>query len=468
MNMAFADGRYIDELERALYNNVLAGVSLEGDAYFYVNPLERFSYTRWGWHACPCCPPMFLKMMGALPSYIYAQDDSGVYINLFIGSRAETRIGNADVRVSMRTRYPRDGRVEVELEPDKREAFDVNIRIPGWAVGVENPAGLYGQSTRPSDEVVLKVNGKMVEVLRITRGYARLHRHWNKGDRIELTLPMAVRRVHSHARVEANVGRTALMRGPLVYCAESVDNNGSVRSLSIPQDAKLTAEYRADMLGGIDVVKGSVRTSLAAAPVVRTTELLAIPYYANANRDTKEMLVWFPEEPELAVALPSPSIASQSDVSVSFSNEGDDSHPPLKLRWHWDMGETPSALNDQIEPGHSADTSIPRHTWWGWEHSASKEWAQYKFSEHRQVDTVEIYWWDGSRIDRGRCRVPQSWNLFYRAQQEWKPVMATSEYGVQPDQYNRVTFEPVRTDALRVEVQLQPNYSAGILEWRVR
>ena len=468
MNMAFADGKYADELERVLYNNVLAGLSLEGNTYFYVNPLERFEFKRWGWHACPCCPPMFLKMMGALPSYIYAYDKEGIYINLFIGSTGNATMKNTGVKLTQRPRYPWDGNIKINVDPEKSAAFDINIRIPGWAVGKENPGDLYYQIVKDAQKVILKVNGKVIAKPSILRGYASLHREWNKGDVIELTIPMPIRRIKANPKVQADVDLVTMMRGPIVYCSESVDNDGSVRNLFVPKDASFNAEYRKDLLGGVGVITGSVKASYQAEPNIRDANFVAIPYYANANRDTKEMLVWLPEKPELAIPFPSPTIASRSVVSVSFTNRGDFSHPPLKLMWHWDMGETPTALNDQIEPKHSADFGVPRHTWWGWEHKSSEEWAQYDFAEPVQVKTVEVYWWDGSRINRGRCRVPQSWRLLYKDQQDWKPVEGVSEYGTKPDQYNKVTFEPVETDALRIEVQFQPNYSGGILEWRVK
>ena len=225
MNLAFADARYADELERVLYNGILSGVSLKGDSYFYENPLEAGkNRTRWAWHGCPCCPPMFLKIMGALPGYIYAQDQDGVYVGLFIGSKANLTVNGTRVVVGQTTRYPWDGAVRLSVEPVQEREFTVNVRLPGWCA-----------------EPKLKVNGEPVTSVKTVHGYARLKRTWRRGDVVELTLPMPVERIKAHPKVVADIGRVALQRGPIVYCLEGVDNGGQVRSLVIPRDARLGA-----------------------------------------------------------------------------------------------------------------------------------------------------------------------------------------------------------------------------------
>jgi DUF1680 family protein len=234
---------------------------------------------------------MFLKMMGALPGYIYARDQAGIYVNLFVGSTARVTIGQSEVGLRLRTRYPWEGAVELSVEPERPTAFDVFVRVPGWC-------SRFG----------IKVDGVAVPSPEIVRGYARLHRTWRRGDRVELMLEMPVERVKAHPLVADDVGRVALMRGPLVYCLESVDNGGRVRNLAIPRGAKLSAEWRPELLNGVVVIRGSAVAAgleewtdrlylpIGSGSTPKLVSFTAIPYYANANRGPVEMLVWAPEE----------------------------------------------------------------------------------------------------------------------------------------------------------------------------
>lgn len=444
LNLATADARYADELERVLYNGVLSGVSLKGDSYFYENPLEATKKrTRWSWHGCPCCPPMFLKIMGALPGYIYAQNSDSVFVNLFIGSRVNLTFHGKPVQLWQTTSYPWDGAVQISVESDPRAKFALNLRLPAWC-----------------DAPEVRINGRALKQVEKVHGYARIEREWRKGDRVELSLPMPVQRIHANPKIEADLGRVALQRGPIVYCVEGADNGGLVRNLVLPPNTELKAEHRKDFLGGITVIRG-VAQSLARCdwpetlylPATRTpgatnVNLLAIPYYANANRQPSDLLVWLAETPLKAEPLPRPTIAGEATPSAS----------------HCWANDTVAALNDQLTPAASDDAKIPRFTWW--EHRGTKEWAQYDFSGPQRVASVSVYWWDERRIN-AHCRMPQSWRLLYRAGNEWKPVSGASEYRTEMDQFNRVTFSPVTTTALRLEVQLQPEWSGGILEWRV-
>ena len=286
----------------------------------------------------------------------------------------------------------------------------------------------------------------------MVRGYARLHRRWQSGDVVELAMDMPVRRVTANSKVEADAGRVALMRGPIIYCVEGIDNGGRVKNVCVPSSSRLTAEYRADLLGGVTVVRGPAlrlyRTNAGTTEQERA-ELVAVPYYANANRGPAEMLVWLTETPEHAQAAPLPTIASRSRPSAS----------------HCWQNDTVDALNDQVEPSASDDTKVSRFTWW--DHRGTQEWAEYDFGLPQKVSAVEVHWWDERRIN-AHCRVPESWRLLHKDGQRWKPLEDASEFGVKMDQYNRVTFRPVVTGGLRLEVQLQRGWSGGILQWRVQ
>lgn len=444
INLASGEARYADELERTLYNAVLPGVSLQGNTYFYENPLEAGPQrTRWPWHGCPCCPPMFLKIMGALPGYIYALDADAVYINLYIGSQADFTVKGSRVTFRQTTRYPWDGTITCSVTPEQTVAFGLCLRLPAWC---SNPQ--------------IRVNGEILETIEKVRDYARIQRQWQRGDVVELLLPMPVQRIKAHPKVEADIGRVALQRGPIVYCLESADNNGAVRNLVIPPDSPLTAIYRPDLLDGVTIIQGPARALYDSewpdqlylqstdVPGAAETVFTAIPYFANTNREPGEMLVWAAETAVTATPLPIPTIASRAKPSAS----------------HCFTSDTIFGLNDRIEPTASDDLKIPRFTWW--DHRGTEEWVQYDFNSVTTVSAVEVYWWDERRI-HAHCRVPQSWRVLYQSGDTWKTVNDASPYGTDMDRYNRVSFTPVETTAMRLEVQLQPDWSGGILEWNV-
>ena len=305
LNLLSGEARYADALECELYNAALAGVSLAGNSYTYVNPLESANgNSRWAWNGCPCCPPMFLKLMGAMPGYIYAQDQSGVYVNLFVGSTAKIQLRGRTVCIRQTTDYPWNGEVKIVLEGAQDAEFDLHVRIPGWCQGAASLDELYPASNLPlAGAAHLKVNGKTVENLANTRGYATVHRRWKSRDVVQLTLDMPVQLVQANVHVEADKDRVSLMRGPMLYCFEGADNGAAVQNLVIPPGTAFTPEYKPNVLGGVTVLTGRVTAwfqnaaGLAAPAPFRAT---AIPYFANANRGTTPMQVWMPENQDAA------------------------------------------------------------------------------------------------------------------------------------------------------------------------
>jgi DUF1680 family protein len=291
MNLLTGDARYADELERTLYNGVLSGVSIQGDTYFYQNPLETNGHERWRWHECPCCPPMLLKIVTELPRYIYAFDDDNVFVNLYAESSATVPLKAGPVGLQQKTDYPWGGEVTLTVNPESSAEFTLHLRIPGWARGAPALDGLY----RYADEtgaVALRVNDEPVE-LEMHEGFAQVRRQWRPGDTIHLSLPLAIQRVRAHPSVEADAGRVALQRGPIVYCVEGADHKGRVKNLLLPRDTELVAQYRSDLLGGVTVLKGTAVR--AGGRKDEPVEMLAVPYYANSNRGATEVVVWLPE-----------------------------------------------------------------------------------------------------------------------------------------------------------------------------
>ena len=219
-----------------------------------------------------------------MPGYVYAERDDALWVNLYMASSAEIKLDNGrTLKITQETRYPWDGAVKMTVNPDQNAALTIHVRIPGWARNEPVPSDLYRYIDQPSGKISLKVNGKAAPI-QVDKGYASVTRTWKSGDSIELSLPMPVRRVMANDQVEADRGRVALERGPIVYAIEQADNpNSHVRSIRLPDQERLTAEFRPGLLNGVTVVKGK--------------EFTAIPYYAWANRGRGEMIVWMPRTP---------------------------------------------------------------------------------------------------------------------------------------------------------------------------
>jgi DUF1680 family protein len=282
--LATGEGRYVDRLETVLYNIVLAGRSMNGHKYFYENPLvSHGGHHRWEWHNCPCCPPMLIKILAEMPAYIYAYDDRGAFVNLYVESETEMNIGGTAVKLEQQTAYPWDGAIGITVAPERETSFAIRLRIPEWC-----------------DKYAISVNGQAVSC-EIANGYAVLHRKWVSGDRIRLDLNLSVDLIEAHPNVVTHVNKAAIRRGPMLYCLESMDNeryvDGAVQyarealrpekrqSRRLPQTPVFEAEYDPDFFDG--------------AVIVRTRDaegnpLTAIPYPYWNNRSRGTMDIWLP------------------------------------------------------------------------------------------------------------------------------------------------------------------------------
>jgi DUF1680 family protein len=299
MFLLTGDARYIDVLERTLYNAVLSGVSMGGDTFFYPNPLEsdgqtafnQRALTRKAWFDCSCCPTNLARFIPSVPDYAYAVRGDTLYVNLYVASEARMDVGGGEARVVQKTEYPWDGRVELRVDPGPPRALELRLRIPGWARERPVPSDLYRYAGDPAAPPRVEVNGTAADA-RMDGGYAVVSRRFSSGDVVTLDLPMPVRRVLADARVTDDAGRVALERGPIVYCVEGADHGGSVLDLVVPDDARLAVEARPQLLGGVTVLQGAVRDARG-----QSRALLAIPYYAWSHRGPGEMAVWLRREP---------------------------------------------------------------------------------------------------------------------------------------------------------------------------
>jgi len=442
------DARYVDVMERTLYNGLISGVSLDGKSFFYPNPLESIGqHERSPWFGVACCPGNITRFLASVPGYVYAQQGDTLYVNLFAGSTADLTLGGRRVKVTQQTRYPWDGAVKITLAPDRARDFTVKIRIPGWARNEPVPSDLYRFLDSTTEQPALKVNGSPV-ALALDHGFATVSRRWQPGDTLDLVLPMPVRRVIANGQVEADRNRVALQRGPIVFAAEWPDNaNHHVRNLVLPDSAALASEFRPDLLKGVQTVtaRAFALASDEHGGTVKTEQtLVAIPYSTWANRGRGEMEVWLARTDAAARPTPYPTLATMSTVTTSGRKD-------------------PRAINDGEEPAASNDASF-YFDWWP--SKGKTEWLEYAFPAASTVSSSEVYWFDDT--GRGEVRVPQSWRLLYKDGTEWKPVAAKSPYPVDKDRYNAVTFTPVSTTGLRLEVTMQPQWSAGVQEWKVK
>ncbi|HEX2967474.1 MAG TPA: glycoside hydrolase family 127 protein [Bacteroidales bacterium] len=294
------ESKYIDILEKTLYNSMLSGVSLSGDRFFYPNPLEsNGQHNRQPWFGCACCPSNVARFIPAVPGYIYATRGNEVFINLYISNEAEFSVEGNHVKISQKTDYPWDGKVQITFNPEKNGKFPLHLRIPGWAENEAIPGGLYKFTDEIADPVIISVNGEKYDYKEINEGYVIITRDWSEGDNVLVNIPMPVRKVVADKRIVDDAGKIAIQRGPVIYCAEWPDNNpGNVCDLILKADASLSSEYVPGLLGGIQVVKTSaLRTKKTMnGKIVNEGEdpLIMIPYGYWNNRGPGQMIVWLP------------------------------------------------------------------------------------------------------------------------------------------------------------------------------
>lgn len=293
---ATGDGHYANVMERALYNGVLSGISLDGRLFFYTNrlhvtrpmlaPNARRGAGRQKWFGCACCPPNIARILASLHHYVYSVAKKEILVNLYVQGEARLQVNGTDVTLSQKTDYPWNGKVVLKLTCAASSDFTLGLRIPDWCDGMS-----------------VKVNGEPVNLTACTRkSYARIRRTWTNHDRVEIDLPMPVERMTAHPLATSDAGRMALQRGPLVYCLEETDNCRDLPSVRIPRDSKLTVRKESRLLGGVRTLSARGTKRLAEnwhgrlyGPEADKEEAItvkAVPYYAWANRRVGEMIVW--------------------------------------------------------------------------------------------------------------------------------------------------------------------------------
>jgi DUF1680 family protein len=448
------DAKYIDVMERTLFNGLLSGVSLDGTTFFYPNPLESTGqHARQEWFGVACCPGNITRFMPSVPGYLYATRGDAIYVNLFARGTAKIELPGGVVAIDQDTRYPWDGAVTLTVTPERSRRFAMHLRIPGWARNEPVPSDLYRFIDPASTPASIRVNGSPVP-LTIDRGFVAIDRTWSAGDVIALDLPMPVRRIAANEQVMANRNRVALQRGPIVYAAEWPDNpNGKVRNIVLPDTNALTSAFRRDLLNGVQVITGrAVGLALDEKGAILRSEqpFMAIPYATWANRGRGQMTVWLARSDAAARPTPFPTLVTDAAITASPIPSG--------------RGKNPRNIIDGEEPASSSDPTA-YFDWWPVQGSAG-EWVEITLARRARLTSSEVYWFDDT--GRGGVRVPASWRLLYRDGDRWLPVDAQGAFSVERDAWNVVSFAPVTTDALRIEVVMQKGFSAGLQEIKVK
>ena len=252
---------------------------------------------RSGWFTCSCCPTNITRLIPSVPGYVYAQKNNDIYVNLFVSGNATFTVGKKLVEIEQKNNYPWDGNLVFNINPKSATAFNVLVRLPGWSQNEAMPSDLYSFESSSDKKVSITINGKAIDY-KVANGYAVLSKMWKKGDVIQVNLPMEVRRVIANTKVADDIGKVALQRGPLMYCAEWPDNNGKTSNIFLPKSVQFSTEFRSDLLQGVTVIKSETPTVVVSGNTVSTVEqnFVAIPYYAWAHRGKGEMELWFPEE----------------------------------------------------------------------------------------------------------------------------------------------------------------------------
>ena len=451
------EAKYYDVLERSLYNGLISGVSLDGGGFFYPNPLESMGqHQRQPWFGCACCPSNICRFIPSVPGYIYAVKDNNLYVNLFMSDEATVKINGKSVRLTQTTEYPWDG--DIALKVGTAAQFGMKIRIPGWVRGQVVPSDLYRYSDLLRLGYSISVNGKQLTAdngLAIgDDGYVTITRQWKKGDVVRIHFDMEPRTVKAHGLVAADNGLVAFERGPIVYCAEWPDNDFDVSSVLINQEPKVLAESEEFKVNDACYPIVSLTTDGQSLNFDKQGRLTAkdvkvklIPYYAWAHRGNGRMRVWLTQDLSVSTPAQQPTIASESKVTTSA-----------------EMAAI-TAINDRLTPKIADDRSIPYTHWWP--KKGTTEWIQYDFKTPSTVQSATVYWFDDAPW--GGCRVPASWNIKYMdADGQWMPVSNPSGYPTTKGSACTVAFDPVKTSALRLEVVLPAENSAGLYEWSVR
>ena len=457
MFLLHGDAKYFDVAEVALFNNSLAGVNLEGDRFFYVNPLEAdghrlFNHGAAGrspWFDCACCPSNIARLMPQVSGYMYAAADRKIYTLLYAAGQAEVGVNGDTVAIEQKTDYPFGGRIKLILNPGSPMSFGLNLRIPTWTGGQFVPGNLYHYVDSSERGWSINVNGEPLESDPV-KGFVEINREWSQGDTVDIELSMPVKFSACDTRVEANHNRVAVTRGPLVYCAEEIDNADRVQAFLLPKTPSEDACRVDAVLDG--PLKGVPLITIPAMKVTGETlhseELLLVPYLAWNNRGNASMNVWLPQDEATArqALARNPFDASiYGKLAASSCGESD----------------VVAAVADGRRPQSSSDTGIPR---WSSGRNENEQWLMMKFDHPQKVESVGVYWSEDSISDIVK---PAEWRVEYLKAGKWQEFdkYLTDFYGTDLDRYNVVhPASELECDGLRIWMTPKTGSRVGIMD----
>lgn len=455
MFLAEKDARYIDVAEVALYNNALAGVNLDGNKFFYVNPLETDGKTHFNhghkgrspWFGTACCPTNIARLIPQVSGMMYAYGKNDIYCTFYASNSTAIDLESGKVEIRQKTDYPFDGNIRIEIIPENAgQELNLKLRIPTWAVSQFVPGTLYSYSDKSEiPSYTLSRNGQKIHY-QTENGFVTLSGKWSKGEIINLSLPMPVHLSVADERVEADRNRVAVTRGPLVYCAETIDNDAPVGRFFLPSKNTKKAAVSEISINGFT---GIPRIALPAK--VRTEKttgetLRLIPYFLWDNRGDAAMNVWFPVDKKMFDEDDPLKNRKIKSAVASFTYEND------KI----------SAVYDGKIPKNSYDQSIDR--WTSWPQTGKPQWIEIETIKPVNLQSIGIYWYD----DNGGVKVPADWSLEYMDKNgEWNafPIYVTDSYSIFKNQYNVVhPGENIKTEKLRIRMTPQGGSGVGILD----
>ena len=459
MFLAHKDAKYLDVAEVSLLNNVLAAVNLEGNKFFYVNPLEAdgkypFNHGTAGrapWFGTACCPSNMARLLPQVQGMTYAHDKQNLYFAMYADTSTKINIAGTELKVSQNTNYPNEGLIKINLEPEKQAKFSMHLRIPTWTGKQFVPGKLYKYINKNTENWKVSVNGKIINP-KVELGFAVIERLWKKGDQVVLELPMPTRLNSCDNRVEENHDRISFTRGPFVLCAEEIDNEGATQRFFLTNKSPLeqTKLSKVKLPSGSFIQVKSKANALLENGKSEIRNLDLVPYYAWNNRKPGSMTIWFPTNPKLAIYDPHKLPKKSVFRSIKASHTSD--------------LDTVSAVGDGKEPRWSSGKSVPR--WTSRPQLGKNQWIEGHFSESKKVRDIGVYWME----DQQDVKFPKEWTLEIRNNGEWKPfeLYVTDRYDNRANQYNVVhPAAPLTCDAIRINMIPQTDAAVGILEVQV-
>ena len=442
------DGKYMDVAEVALLNNVLAGVNLEGNKFFYVNPLaSKGMVDRSFWFGTACCPTNLARLIPQISGLMYAHEGNDIYCAFYTSCEVDIPVKSGNVRLSQQTDYPFDQSIRLTVKPEKdNQKFALKMRIPTWTGDQFVPGKLYTYVNNATDRWEVYVNGTAVKNAKVDKGFVSIDRKWKENDRVELRLPMPVRYTHAIEQVKADNERVAITRGPLVYCAEGVDNKSNAMSYYI-DNLNQTPTVKKTTIGSlrdIDFIENIQANYVDMMGKVHSSELTLLPYYAWNNRGVSTMNIWFAENLDKVKEDVTIIPVMYQEIKASHTNQGED---------------VLSIVNGKF-PSKSYDQSIPR--WTAWPQTGKPQYIDFTFDAPTTINAFSIYWYD----DNGGVQVPESWNLQYTTgdDEEWKafPIYGTDSYSSLKDQLNLVHSDNQSFKAKKIRLNMTPKSKSAV------